>query len=153
MAVATAPAPAPPVDAPVSPGWRRWLAVGTGVGIEVGAQDLRVAIVKLRPSGIEVLDTIVIAEYTERPATEWGTTYADFLRRNRMKRRPAVVLLPRGEVIVRHLALPGVADDDLESAIGFQIESLHPYAEEEAAWCRAGCPVLPTSSSGSRGAM
>ena len=140
MAVATAPAPSPSVEAPVSPGWRRWLAVGTGVGIEVGAQDLRAAIVKLRPSGVDVLDTIVIAGYAERPATEWGTVYAEFLRRNRMKRRPAVVLLPRGEVIVRHLELPGVADNDLESAIGFQIESLHPYAEEEAAWCWGRLP-------------
>jgi Tfp pilus assembly protein PilN len=54
-----------------------------------------------------------------------------------MSKRPAVVLLPRAEIIVRHLALPGVADSDLASAISYQIDGMHPYAEDEAAWCWA----------------
>jgi hypothetical protein len=133
-------APAAQTQRPADRGWRRWLAVGTGVGIEAGARDLRVAVVKLRPSGFSVVDTATIQEYAQRPASEWGSAYAAFLRRNGMARRPAVVLLPRSEVIVRYLALPGVPEKDLGSAISFQIDSLHPYAEQEAAWCWARLP-------------
>jgi Tfp pilus assembly protein PilN len=44
------------------------------------------------------------------------------------------MLLPRGEVIVRTLALPGVSDRDVASAIELQIETLHPYGDEEVVW-------------------
>jgi hypothetical protein len=43
----------------------------------------------------------------------------------------AVVLVPRGEVIVRTLQFPAVGDK-LEAAIGFQLDTLHPYAEDDA---------------------
>ena len=40
--------------------------------------------------------------------------------------------------MVRHLALPGVSDKDLASAIEFQMDGLHPYREEDVAssWAR-----------------
>jgi len=44
------------------------------------------------------------------------------------------VLLPRREVIVRHVPLPGVARKDVESALRFQLDSLHPYGEDEIVW-------------------
>jgi hypothetical protein len=129
---------APPVAATPArgpdPGWRRWLAVGTGVGIEVGIDQLRVCIVRVRPSGTEILDTLVIAGYASRPAAEWGAEYAAFLKRNGVGRRPAVMLLPRGEMVVRQLSFPGVEEGDLESAISFQVDSLHPWVEQEVAW-------------------
>jgi hypothetical protein len=46
----------------------------------------------------------------------------------------ATVLLPRREVIVRHLSLPGVGAKDVEGAIRFQIDTLHPYGDEDVAW-------------------
>ena len=52
----------------------------------------------------------------------------------------ATILLPRGEVTVRQIALPGVTDKDLDSAIRFEIDSLNPYSEEQVAydWARIG---------------
>ena len=52
----------------------------------------------------------------------------------------ATVLLPRDEVIVRQVTLPGVSDADLAAAIRFEIDSLNPYSEEEAVfdWARIG---------------
>src|SRR6185503_19149720 len=44
------------------------------------------------------------------------------------------VLLPRREVIVRQLALPGVSTGDIEGAIRFQLDSLHPYGDDEVVW-------------------
>jgi hypothetical protein len=48
------------------------------------------------------------------------------------------VLLPRREVIVRHVALPGVAARDVAAAIALQIDSLHPYGDDEVVfgWSR-----------------
>lgn len=123
---------------------RKWLAVGSGVGIEVGTQDLQVVVARVRPTGVRVLGATVIEGFRERPAADWGAEYAAFLKKLGASHLVAAVLLPRHEVIVRQLNLPGVADSDLEAAVGFQLESLHPYPEEEAscAWSR-----IPGSSS------
>lgn len=114
--------------------WRRWLAVGTGVGIEAAPAALRIVVVRVRPSGADVLDTLTIENYLDRPAAEWGGEYARLLRRHAASHVAAVVLLPRREVIARTLDFPGVAPADLEAALGFEIDSLHPFAEVEATW-------------------
>jgi hypothetical protein len=51
-----------------------------------------------------------------------------------MAHMSATVLLPRKDVIVRQVALPGVAGRDIESAIRFQLDTLHPYGQEEVEW-------------------
>ena len=65
--------------------YRKWLAFGTGVGIELGDRDLNVVIVHVRPNGARVVATQVIERYAERPATEWGAEYSAFLQRNAAK--------------------------------------------------------------------
>lgn len=117
-----------------NPELRKWVAVGTGVGLEVGARDLRLTVARVRPTGARVLGAAVIENFRERPAAEWGAEYAAFLKRLGVAHLAATVLLPRREVIVRLLALPGVPNRDLAAAIGFQIDALHPYPEDEATW-------------------
>jgi hypothetical protein len=124
---------------------RKWAAFGTGAGIEIGATDLHVSIVRVRPSGTQVLGETTIANFRERPASEWGTEYSTFLRKHGAAYVAATVLLPRSEVIVRQVHMAGVSDKDLPSAIQYQIDGLHPYAEEDAAydWVRIpGTPVV-----------
>jgi Tfp pilus assembly protein PilN len=111
---------------------KKILAVGTGVSIEIGDRDLRVAVVRVRPFGITILGTTTIAGFRHRPAAEWGAEYAQFLKKLGGSHLAATVLLPRREVIVRQISLPGVKDRDLGAAVEYQIDSLHPYAEEEA---------------------
>jgi Tfp pilus assembly protein PilN len=50
----------------------------------------------------------------------------------------ATVLLPRQDVIVRIVNLPGVGGRDLEAALRLQIDSLHPFAEDDVffSWAR-----------------
>ena len=119
-------------------GWRKWLAFGTGVAIEIGDDRLDVAIVRVRPDGVELAATHRIEKYRDRPATEWGEDYAGFLRRHGLRRHAALALLPRHEVIVRCVSLPGVDNKALDAAMRFQLDGLHPYPEEEAvsAWSR-----------------
>lgn len=118
--------------------WKKWLAVGTGVGIEIRGEDLEVMLARVRPYGVRVLAATTIARFRQRPAAEWGAEYAAFLRRHGAAHLAAVVLLPREELIVRFVSLPGVANRDLDAAVRFQLDGLHPWAEEEAlhAWAR-----------------
>lgn len=113
---------------------RKLLAFGSGVGIEIGATDLTVVVARVRPNHVRVPGRLLIEDYASRPASEWGAEYAAFLKSVGANRLSATVLLPRREVIVRHVALPGVAKKDLESALRFQIDTLHPYGEDEIVW-------------------
>jgi len=117
---------------------RRILAVGSGVGIEILGEDLRVTGVRVRFGGVQALGSALLAGFRQRPAAAWGAEYDALVRRWGVSHLAATVLLPRAEVIVRPVALPGVPDSDLEAAIGFQADSLHPYGEDEVriAWAR-----------------
>ena len=119
---------------PISKDLRKLLAFGSGVGIEIGATDLEVATARVRPTRIRVLGRVTIHNFGGRPAAEWGAEYARFLKSLGAGHMSATVLLPRREAIVRQMALPGVARKDMEGAIRFQLDSLHPYGEDEVSW-------------------
>jgi hypothetical protein len=121
---------------------RKWLAVGTGVGIEIGDDDLEVTIARVRPTGVRILGSTTIARFRQRPASDWGSEYTSFLAKAGAGHLAATVLLPRHELVVRPLALPGVNKRDMESAIRFQIDSLHPYPDDEAQY---GCARIGES--------
>lgn len=114
--------------------FKKLLAFGSGIGIEVGASDLEVVAVRVRPSRIQVAGRATIPNFAVRPAGEWGAEYANFLRSAGMSHVSATVLVPRHEVIVRQVALAGVARRDRAAAIQLQLDSLHPYGEEDVAW-------------------
>ena len=118
----------------------KWLAIGTGIGIEIGSQDLTVTVVRLRPNGVRVLGELTIPHFREQPAADWGAAYAGFLQKLGVGHLAATILLPRDEVTVRQISLPGVTDKDLASAVRFEIDSLNPHSEEEVAydWGRIG---------------
>ncbi len=123
-------------------GLKKWLAFGNGVGIEVagphGSETLRATAVRVRPTGARVLGQLTVENFPHQPAGVWGTDFAAFLRKLGLRHVAATVLLPRHDVIVRHLALPGVSDKDLASAVGFQMDGLHPYSEDDvvSSWAR-----------------
>jgi type II secretory pathway component PulL len=113
---------------------RKLLAFGSGVGLEIGATDLEVVVTRVRPNKIQVLGRLTVEDYATRPAAEWGAQYMHFLKASGAERLSATVLLPRREVIVRQIALPGVAAKDIEGAIRFQLDTLHPYGEDDVVW-------------------
>ena len=117
---------------------RKWLAVGTGVGIEIGSRDLNITVARVRPAGVRILGSLTIGNFREQPAAEWGAVYSNFLRKLGGGYLTATVLLPRQDVIVRQVPMPGVADRDVPAALNFQVDSLHPYTEGEAlyGWAR-----------------
>ena len=125
------------------PNWlRKPLAFGSGVGIEIvgrrGAESLRIAAVRVRPGGARVLGQMEIADLASQRASTWGTDYAAFLRKHHVPHAVATVVLARHDTIVRPLSMPGVEDKDLDAAIQFQMENLHPHNDDDvvAGWER-----------------
>jgi hypothetical protein len=118
----------------------KWVAFGTAAGVRIGRDDLSVTVVRVRPTGTRVLDELTIPGFREQLAAEWGATYSNFLTKVGVAHLAATVLLPREEVMVRQIAFLGVSDKDLAAAIRFEVDSLNPYSEEEAAfdWARIG---------------
>src|SRR5580704_4475151 len=121
---------------------RKFLAFGSGVGIEItgrrGAETLRVCAVRVRPNGARVLGSFSIENAAQQPAAEWGQAYSGFVKKLGLSHVVATVLVPREDVILRQVNVPGVSDKDLPAAIGFQMDGLHPYAEEDvvSSWAR-----------------
>src|SRR6185312_15202773 len=123
-----------PAPSNISTDFRKLLAFGAGVGIEIGLAELEVAAARVRLSKVQVLGRTTIQGFTSRPAAEWGMEYARFLKSIGLQHVSATVLLPRREVIARQVALPGVAAKDVENAVRFQLDTLHPYGDEPVCW-------------------
>ena len=115
--------------------WRPLLGFGTGVAIDISGDALELAIVQMKPSGPELLRRATIVSYNERPAAEWAREFRDFVRGHEPS--GITVLLPRRDVIVRHVHLPGVPRRDVTGALALRLRALHPFAEEDVAWCWA----------------
>lgn len=121
------------------PVWQRARVFGTGFGIAIGEDNLDAAIVRARPAGPQKPAITVIHEFRTRPAAEWGAELTRFISSAGGSGLAATVLLPRNEVIVRTLSLPGVADKDIANAVDLQIDTLHPWGDVEvvSSWSRA----------------
>ena len=129
-----APAAAAPPSIPETSPLRRMLVFGAGFGIAIVARNLEVAIVRSRASGPSLPGVTCIADFRSRPAAEWGAELLGFLAGANAKYLTATVVLPREETIVRTLKIPGVADKDIQGAVELQIDTLHPWGDEEVAW-------------------
>jgi len=121
--------------------FNRWPIPGAAVGIEVRGADLRVALVKARWSGVRVVAKTTLQDFRRRPPAEWGQQYQAFVRTHGFQDQAATLALPRGEVIVRLLSLPAAARAELASAVRYQVDSLHPYGEENVYYGFASLPA------------
>lgn len=132
----------------IAASFKKLFALGSGVGIQIvgprGSESLRIAVVRVRPNRARLIDSLLIEDFRRQPAAQWGATYAAFLRKHGLAHASAVVVLPRTDVILRPLALPGVAKQDLDNAVRFQMDGLHPYGDDDiySSWCRL--PGSPT---------
>ena len=109
----------------------RIFRVGTGCGVEIRGSRLNVMAVKSRPSGVTLLGRMTIEDFRERPPQEWGAEYNAFLKGLRLSHLSCSVSLPRNDVIVREIHLPAMPRKELAAAVGYQLEGLHPYEQDE----------------------
>jgi Tfp pilus assembly protein PilN len=123
--------------------WRRAMQSGTGLAIAVERDALEVMLVRVRPSVVRVMAWKRFPAVQERPADTVGQEIRQFLTEFHCAHLAAHVLLPREDVMVRSLHLPGVPEKDLQSAVDLQLESLHPYAEQPVAFGVTRIPASP----------
>lgn len=123
-----------PVATPPQSSVRSWLIFGTGLGINIAGDNLEVAIARSRSGGPRLSGSTVIHDFRHRPAAEWGAELSRFLTAAGEPQLAATLVLPRDEVIVRTLQLPGISDKEVAAAVELQLETLHPYGDEEVAW-------------------
>ncbi|MGC8760046.1 MAG: hypothetical protein ACP5UT_13800 [Bryobacteraceae bacterium] len=114
-----------------APALRAALRFGTGVGIAVEGSALEVCLAQVRPGRARLLAQTRIEGFRERAASDWGRELASLLDSRQASHLAAWLVIPRHEVIVRHIRLPGVSDEDAPAAIAFQLDSLHPFDNEE----------------------
>jgi hypothetical protein len=122
------------LDLLIPPEIRKLIQFGLGVGIEIGARDLEVVAARVRPTGAQIIGRRLIKDYAGRTAGEWGSEYSGFLRSLGLGRVSATALLPRKDVVVRQVPLPGVSPSEMDAAIRLQLDALHPFGEDEVAW-------------------
>src|SRR5205085_8840800 len=103
--------------------WKKYIAFGSSVGIEIRDEDLILAVVRVRPNGPVLVANAIVPNFRHRPAAEWGAEFHQFLKKHGETHLAATVLLPRREVIVRQIFLPGVSQRDLASAIALQLDT------------------------------
>lgn len=123
--------------------FQRW---GTGCGIEIDGTALRVVAVRSRASSLTLLGELTIEDFRARAAEDWGREYSDFLKSHGISHVAATVCLPREEVIVRQIQLPPMSPKERPAAVRYQLDGLHPFAEDEV--CHAFAPLTPEKHSG-----
>ncbi len=135
--LAVAPAPSSARD------WRSWITFGSGVGIDCLGDDLLVTALNVRFGRVTLLGERRLRAISGRPAADWGAEYTSFLKEFDLGHLAAHVVLPSETVTVRLLALPALGTKELEAAVAFQIDSLHPYSESDLvsfAWSKLSRP-------------
>lgn len=92
---------------------------------------MRAVIVKVRPTGPTLVAETFIEGIGGRPAAEWGGELQKFLAAHEAAPYAALGLLPRDEVLLRLVSLPGLTDEDAAAAVRLQVDALHPWGEDE----------------------
>jgi Tfp pilus assembly protein PilN len=113
---------------------RKWLRFGTGVGIAITEQGFDVAVARAWPTGVALRGFLHAGHPLKRPVAEWGAEISSFLGAHGAQQVPAVVELPRERVIVRTISLPGVSDEDATQALTYQLDTLHPWGDDDVEW-------------------
>lgn len=117
--------------------WNDIRRYGSGIGIEIRGEDLRVVAVRSRPSGVTVLGSTLLTGAASRPVAEWGAEYAAFAQSLGLGHVAACVCLPRREVVVRQIQLPPMGDKERAAAVRFQLDGLHPFGDDDVAFASA----------------
>jgi Tfp pilus assembly protein PilN len=102
---------------------------GTSIGIAVRGEDLEAVCVRGRWNKVAVTGFLRIENYRSRPVEEVAEQYRRFRKANHAMTASAIVALPRESGLLRVLELPAEIGQNLAAAIGYQVDTLHPFEE------------------------
>lgn len=97
----------------------------TVIGIAVKGDDLEFVCLKRGLDGVHESGRMTLKDFRHQD----GAAYRQFLRTQGLSSANAVVALPRKDVLVRTIALPVEAANNLDQAVSYQVDNLHLYEE------------------------
>jgi len=124
------------------------------LSIDWDARHLRMAMVRLRADGVELLKVVSVpipAEVSTDQAESLGAFLREAMRQARIGAKHVVLNVPREQVVLNTLNLPPTPEDEMAAVVQFQIVKELPFAAEKAtidfAICcaydpKSPCPVL-----------
>jgi Tfp pilus assembly protein PilN len=126
---------------------------GTSIGIAVRGEDLEAVCMRGRWKRVAVAGFLRIENYRRRPVEEVAEQYRRFRKANHAMTASAIVALPRESGLLRVLEMPAEIGQNLAAAIGYQVDTLHPFEEggvyfDYAVLPVPGGPTPPTAEAG-----
>lgn len=101
----------------------------TTIGIAVQGDDLELVCLKRGLGGIHEAGRTRIANFRATRPDLANTMYRDFLAACGLSHANTIVTLPRRDVLLRTVLLPAEAARTLDQAMGYQVDTLHPFEE------------------------
>lgn len=103
--------------------------------IDWDTQDLRMALVQPRGTGIELLKAVSVpipAEVAKDDPERFGAFLREAIRQSRISNKQAVFCVPREQVVLNTINLPPSPADDLPAIVLNQIARELPFSSEQA---------------------
>ena len=102
----------------------------TAVGIELRGEDLLISALQSNFSGAVFNHFKRFADYRSRDKEELRQEIASFFKSSGLSKENIVLGIPRRDLILRYLDLPGEVLDDLKQVIHYQVQSFEPTEED-----------------------
>ena len=96
------------------------------LGIAITDDVIRLSLVSRQLNSIQIRDLLTLSAWQEKSLPDLKSEVTKFLKRNKTSELAAVLSLPRREVVVRQLTLPGDAQSNLAKVLEYQIANLLP---------------------------
>ena len=100
--------------------------------VVVSLDDVAVKLVHLRTTGTEKkLLNVAKGDLRDVPEEEWVQVVRSCLAEIRLKKTPAVCVLPPSQVITKNIEIPSLDDEEIRSIIDLQAGRHTPFSREE----------------------
>jgi Tfp pilus assembly protein PilN len=103
------------------------------LGVLMHEETLHLALISRRLRQTRLVDCLRIERFRSRPQPELGTEIKFFLSKNKAAGCRSVLVMPRGEFVVRKLDLPVEAQANLAKVVEYQVANIVP--SEDATVC------------------
>ncbi len=105
------------------------------LAIDWDKKDLRLALVRTKREGIELLKAVSVSippEVVVDDAESLGSFLREAIRQSNMSVKSALMTVPREHVVLNTLNLPPTPEDEMPALVQFQVVKELPFAAEQA---------------------
>ncbi len=102
----------------------------TSIGIALDGENMTLSSLQGNLSGGTLSHFMYVPDYRNRDSEALRQEVQLFLKNNILGKNNIVVGIPRRDVLLRHLDLPGEVSDNLKQVIQYQVQSFEPTDEE-----------------------